>query len=69
MLCRRNFLHLKKAAAAGKVKRVTIRGGQLNPLMLTFLDDLHMAAGGVMAATAMVWSAHPGEPSALIIHM
>jgi hypothetical protein len=43
------------------VKSVTIRGRQANPLMLTFMDDMHVAAGGVMAATAMVWSAHPSE--------
>jgi hypothetical protein len=60
-LCRRNFLHLKQAHAEGKVKSVTIRGRQANPLMITFTDDLHIATGGVMAATAMVWSAHPGE--------
>jgi hypothetical protein len=64
---RRNFLHLKQAAAAGKVKSVTIRGSHLNPLSLTLINDLHVAAGGVMTATAMVWSAHPGGPSALML--
>uniref|UniRef100_A0A383VPB6 Sialate O-acetylesterase domain-containing protein n=1 Tax=Tetradesmus obliquus TaxID=3088 RepID=A0A383VPB6_TETOB len=58
-MSRRNFLHLKQAVAAGKVKSATIRGRQADPLQLTFVDDLHVAAGGVMAATAMVWSAHP----------
>lgn len=67
-LCRRNFLHLKQAVAAGKVKSATIRGRQADPLQLTFVDDLHVAAGGVMAATAMVWSAHPGETDCSNLH-